>query len=68
MSDAERPDPDALLAQVKREEAEAPRGKLFFGMSPGVGKTYAMLQAAQQKVGSRTGFATLYSEHAVGLT
>jgi two-component system sensor histidine kinase KdpD len=39
MSEAERPDPDALLAQLK----------IFFGMSPGVGKTYAMLQAARQK-------------------
>ncbi len=47
----ERPDPDALLAQMKREEAKSTRGKLkiFFGMSPGVGKTYAMLQAARQK-------------------
>src|ERR1700745_2329665 len=52
MTEAERPDPDALLAHMKREEAEASRGKLkiFFGMSPGVGKTYAMLQAAQQKL------------------
>ncbi len=51
MSDAERPDPDALLARLKREETESTRGKLkiFFGMSPGVGKTYAMLQAARQK-------------------
>src|SRR5258705_10811871 len=51
MSDAKRPDPDALLARLKREEAESARGKLkiFFGMSPGVGKTYAMLQAARQK-------------------
>jgi two-component system sensor histidine kinase KdpD len=51
MSDPERPDPDALLAQMKREEAKSTRGKLkiFFGMSPGVGKTYAMLQAARQK-------------------
>src|SRR5437868_4294524 len=51
MSEAERPDPDALLAQLKREEAASARGKLkiFFGMSPGVGKTYAMLQAARQK-------------------
>jgi len=51
MSDAERPDPDALLDRMKREEAAASRGKLkiFFGMSPGVGKTYAMLQAARQK-------------------
>jgi two-component system sensor histidine kinase KdpD len=52
MTEAERPDPDALLAQLKREEAESSRGKLkiFFGMSPGVGKTYAMLQAARQKM------------------
>src|SRR3977135_540226 len=52
MSEAERPDPDAILARVKREESAATRGKLkiFFGMSPGVGKTYAMLQAAQQKL------------------
>ncbi len=51
MSEAERPDPDALLARLKREETGASRGKLkiFFGMSPGVGKTYAMLQAARQK-------------------
>jgi two-component system, OmpR family, sensor histidine kinase KdpD len=51
MSELERPDPDALLAQLKREEAKSTRGKLkiFFGMSPGVGKTYAMLEAARQK-------------------
>src|SRR4030081_338014 len=52
MSEAERPDPDEILARVKREETAATRGKLkiFFGMSPGVGKTYEMLQAAQQKL------------------
>jgi two-component system sensor histidine kinase KdpD len=52
MSEAERPDPDEILARLKREETAASRGKLkiFFGMSPGVGKTYAMLQAAQQKL------------------
>src|SRR6201981_1344388 len=51
MSEAERPDPDALLAQLKREETDSGRGKLkiFFGMSPGVGKTYAMLLAAREK-------------------
>src|SRR5512133_2507600 len=51
MSEAKRPDPDALLAQMKREEAKSTRGKLkiFFGMSPGVGKTYAMLLAAREK-------------------
>jgi two-component system, OmpR family, sensor histidine kinase KdpD len=52
MSEAERPNPDEILARMKRDETAASRGKLkiFFGMSPGVGKTYAMLQAAQQKL------------------
>jgi two-component system sensor histidine kinase KdpD len=51
MSDP-RPDPDALLASLKREETRAARGrlKIFFGMCPGVGKTYAMLRAAQQEL------------------
>ncbi len=42
-----RPDPDALLAQVK-VEAERKRGRLkvFLGAAAGVGKTYAMLEAA----------------------
>ena len=46
-----RPDPDALLSRVKAEEQKRFRGKLkvFFGASPGVGKTYAMLEAAQEK-------------------
>jgi two-component system sensor histidine kinase KdpD len=45
----ERPDPDALLARVKQEEAQAARGKLkiFFGACAGVGKTCAMLTAAR---------------------
>ncbi len=44
-----RPDPDELLAQVKEEEARARRGRLriFFGATAGVGKTFAMLSAAQ---------------------
>ncbi len=48
--DPDRPDPDALLAAVRREERSPGRGrlKIFFGFSPGVGKTYAMLQAAQR--------------------
>ena len=42
-----RPSPDALLALARREQ----RGKLkiFLGSAPGVGKTYAMLQAAQAR-------------------
>lgn len=48
---AVRPDPDALLARVQREEAKAKRGKLtvFFGATAGVGKTYAMLEAARSR-------------------
>jgi two-component system sensor histidine kinase KdpD len=47
-----RPDPDALLAMVRREEEEKRRGRLriFLGMAPGVGKTYAMLEAARLKM------------------
>src|SRR5262249_44694079 len=49
MSD-DRPDPDALLARIEEQEARAARGrlKIFFGASPGVGKTYAMLSEAQR--------------------
>ena len=45
-----RPDPDALLASVERSEGRRGRGRLrvFFGMCPGVGKTYAMLEAARE--------------------
>jgi two-component system, OmpR family, sensor histidine kinase KdpD len=48
-----RPDPDQLLARLKDEEARCRRGrlKIFFGASPGVGKTYAMLAAGRQLVG-----------------
>jgi two-component system sensor histidine kinase KdpD len=49
-SSEQRPDPDALLAKVKLQEAAARRGKLriYFGSSAGVGKTYAMLVAARK--------------------
>ncbi|HSU76844.1 MAG TPA: sensor histidine kinase KdpD, partial [Burkholderiales bacterium] len=48
---AARPDPDALLARVQRDEAKAKRGKLtiFFGATAGVGKTYTMLEAAHER-------------------
>lgn len=44
----ERPDPDALLARLQRDEAAGRRGrlKIFFGANAGVGKTFAMLAAA----------------------
>jgi two-component system, OmpR family, sensor histidine kinase KdpD len=46
-----RPDPDALLAEVKAREARERRGKLklFFGAAPGVGKTFAMLEEAREQ-------------------
>lgn len=46
-----RPDPDQLLSQLQHAEQRAQRGrlKIFFGACAGVGKTYAMLQAAQQQ-------------------
>ena len=45
-----RRDPDALLARAKAEEARRSQGrlKLFFGAAAGVGKTYAMLEAARE--------------------
>jgi two-component system sensor histidine kinase KdpD len=48
----ERPSPEALLAEAAKEEtARQGRGKLkiFLGAYPGVGKTYSMLQAAQER-------------------
>lgn len=45
----ERPDPDELLERLQCDQTRAKRGKLhiFFGASAGVGKTYAMLNAAR---------------------
>lgn len=47
----DRPDPDELLDKIQREEDGRRRGrlKIFFGASAGVGKTYAMLQAARHE-------------------
>ncbi len=47
----QRPDPEVLLQRLREEEARANRGrlKIFFGASPGVGKTYAMLEEARAK-------------------
>ena len=46
-----RPDPDELLTRVRDEARRASRGRLtiFFGAAPGVGKTYAMLEAARSE-------------------
>jgi len=59
-----RPDPDRLLEQVKAEEARQRRGRLriFFGASAGVGKTYAMLEAAHSALASGTEVLVGYVE------
>src|ERR1700761_3280600 len=51
MTEPLRPNPDALLAALQNDAAQGKRGRLkvFLGMCPGVGKTYAMLEAAQRE-------------------
>ena len=46
----QRPDPDALLAQIRHDEQRDARGRLriYFGSSAGVGKTVSMLVAARK--------------------
>jgi two-component system sensor histidine kinase KdpD len=43
-----RPAPEAFLEAVSREQRS--RLKIFVGAAPGVGKTYAMLQAARERL------------------
>jgi two-component system sensor histidine kinase KdpD len=49
--ETKRPDPEELLNRTIREEERRHQGnlKIFFGSAPGVGKTYAMLEAAQKR-------------------
>ena len=47
LDEPRRPDPDALLKEAQR--AGRGRLKVFLGMSPGVGKTYEMLQQAVRR-------------------
>jgi two-component system sensor histidine kinase KdpD len=52
MTVSDRPNPDELLRTVTEEDRRQSRGKLtiFFGAAPGVGKTYAMLEAARAEL------------------
>ena len=52
MIEEDKPDPDLLLKAIQKQEEEIGIGrlKIFFGMSAGVGKTYAMLEDAQQRL------------------
>ncbi|MBL8972411.1 MAG: sensor histidine kinase KdpD [Myxococcales bacterium] len=43
-----RPTPEALLAVAARADSTRGRLKIFFGAAPGVGKTFAMLEAARR--------------------
>jgi len=44
-----RPNPDELLKHVQAEESSRGKLKIFLGYAAGVGKTYAMLEAAYQR-------------------
>ena len=59
-----RPDPDRLLAAVDAAHAQARRGRLriFFGAAAGVGKTYAMLEAARAARAAGTDVVVGYVE------
>lgn len=59
-----RPDPDELLTLVQKEEAQQARGKLkiFLGYVAGVGKTYAMLEAAHQRLAEGQELVVAYLE------
>jgi two-component system sensor histidine kinase KdpD len=46
--DPDRPQPEALLSALKK--ARRGRLKIFLGAAPGVGKTYAMLEATQRRL------------------
>jgi two-component system sensor histidine kinase KdpD len=47
----QRPSPEALLAEARREEkGRMGRLKIFVGAAPGVGKTYEMLETARAKL------------------
>lgn len=52
MNTEDKPDPDKILKAIKEDEQKTNAGqlKIFFGMSAGVGKTFAMLQAAHERL------------------
>ena len=47
-----RPNPQEILKEINKNEKDSKRGKLkiFFGYAAGVGKTYAMLEAAHSAI------------------
>src|SRR5690242_328108 len=63
-NDDKRPSPEAMLKLAEAEEAKDGRGKLkiFLGYAAGVGKTYAMLEAAWQRKMDRWDVVAAYVE------
>jgi len=59
-----RPNPERSLTESRRSEARQNRGKLkvFFGMSAGVGKTYAMLEEARARAAEGLDVVVGYAE------
>jgi two-component system sensor histidine kinase KdpD len=64
--DYSRPDPELLLRTMKEDAEKERKGKLkvFFGMAAGVGKTYAMLDAAQRLIREGADLVIGYIENA----
>jgi two-component system, OmpR family, sensor histidine kinase KdpD len=64
MAEKSRPDPDELLVRLEAEEQSREKGKLkiFFGYAAGVGKTYAMLEAARWRKAEGVGVVAAYVE------
>jgi two-component system sensor histidine kinase KdpD len=61
---SERQSPEGWLARVQAEERQAKRGhlKVFFGYAAGVGKTFAMLEAAVREKSQGTDVVLGYVE------
>src|SRR5512135_3730054 len=49
--DDDRPTPEEMLERVRRQAGSGARGRLriYLGMAPGVGKTFAMLQEGHRR-------------------
>src|SRR5512139_629293 len=60
----QRPNPDELLSRVQAGERQKARGrlKIFLGYAAGVGKTYAMLEAAHQRLAEGVDVVAAYVE------
>lgn len=58
-----RPDPDALLRAIQREEGgERGRLRIYLGAAPGVGKTYAMLNEGKRRSARGTDVVVAFAE------